>query len=66
MTRAEALEMVDRLDDKGRRMLYAYLLALRTGDAETLEAIEAARAEDNTEKVENICEQYLARRQIST
>ncbi len=63
--RAELLDMVDRMDTGDKKILLVFLRALVSGDAEALEAMEAARAENDIEKVKNLCEQYRTRRQIS-
>ena len=64
--RAELLDMVDRMDTEDKKILLAFLRALISGDSEALEVMETARADNDIEKVKNFCEQYSARRQIST
>ena len=64
--RAELIRLVETLDEEELRVLYAYLVALESGDAEALEALEAAKDMEDFERVKNISEQVIARAGDST
>lgn len=57
-TRAELLGMVDRMTIENKKILLAFLRALESGDREALEAMEAARAENDAGKLKAFCERY--------
>lgn len=61
MTKEEAIEITEGLDEEGMRMLYGFLLALHGRDMETVAAMEAAQAAGDIERVKNLSEQVIER-----
>lgn len=66
MNEAEAMALIQKLTAEGKRILYAFLLALKQGDAEGLEALEAARAAGDMELVKKVSEQVIEREEDFT
>lgn len=62
MTRTEAENLLDGLNEEELRMVYGYILALRDGASVTMGALDAAAAAKDYERAKEISLGYLEAR----